>query len=187
MKRRTWIISTIVVSAAVAGFATWIFSDPLHARARREWAARAIATIERRADDKSWLDRELPRLKEAAAVNQWGGAWVGDELLVAADGEWMICQNVCTKEEHTPLRRDLFIGRGSDDKWYYSTFHFCVGKCVLQMEPQPATLAQLVDGYYMVPFDGTPAHCLEQTWTGQPWGQAKAAGPDTPLAPMASP
>jgi hypothetical protein len=180
-KRRIWIGLALAVAILVAGSFVWAMSDPLHARARRQWASQAIDRINQRASDTAWLENESARLKSTAATQPYGGSWVGDELLVMKNGQWLICQNICTKEQHTPVRRDIFIGRGSNGRWYYSTSHFCVGKCVLQMERQPESLAQFVDGYWLVPFDGKPEQCLEETWTGGPFGPEKmqsAAAPN---------
>ena len=81
------------------------------------------------------------------------------------NGDWIVCENICQKEDNRI--HDLFIGRGSDGRWYYSTFHFCVDLMVLHVEDrQPATLAQFADGFYLTPFDGRSDDCLRQTWTG---------------------
>lgn len=178
-KRLIWITAAVAVSVFVT-VAVWSLSDPLHSSARRQWASQAITTIDKHVNDKPWLDAQLSALKSATASRSIEGGWVGDELLVTKSGEWIVCESVCSKEQSTSVRKDLFIGRGSDGRWYYSTFHFCVGKCVLQIEPQPATLAQLVDGYWLVPFDGTAANCLSETWTGGPYGQSKLQSAATP-------
>ena len=126
-KRRIWAaaVLAIVILVVAVGF-VWSLSDPLHSSARRQWASDAIATINSRVVDKVWIESELAKLKRTAASQPWGG-WVGDELLVAQNGEWIVCENLCTKEQKTTIRKDIFIGRGSDGRWYYSTFHFCVG------------------------------------------------------------
>jgi hypothetical protein len=108
---------------------------------------------------------------------------VGDEMLVMENGEWMICQNVCSKEQSTAVKRDLFIGRGSDEKWYYSTFHFCVGKSVLRMERQPDSLAQFVDGYWLAPFEVESDKSLDVTWDGGPYGDEKLQLIHAPISP----
>jgi hypothetical protein len=174
LKRRRRIVITFVICFIALGMlvVAWALSDPLHSRARKRWKDQAIAEIEHRLKDKKWLDSEVSHLNAATAKNPYNG-WVGDELLVTKNGEWIVCQNVCSKEQHTPVRRDLFIGRGSDGKWYYSTFHFCVGKCVLQMQRQPDTLAQFVDGYWLRPFDGKWDEALSETWNFGPWGDDK--------------
>lgn len=96
------------------------------------------------------------------------------------NGEWMLCENICQKQDYRI--QDLFIGSGSDGRWYYSTFHFCIGKEVLRMEAQPESLTQLVKGYWLVPFDGKSDDCLRATWDGSAsWGVDKA--PSTITAP----
>jgi len=90
------------------------------------------------------------------------------------NGDWIACQNICSKEDSRV--QDLFIGRASDGKWYYSTFHFCIGMTVLRdMEQwQPDSLAQFVDAYWLVPFDGRSDECLKATWTrAEPYGLDK--------------
>jgi hypothetical protein len=173
--RARWIvvvaISAVVLAAVVV--LVWPVIDPLHARGRREWAARAIAMVEARANDKAWLERELATVKRSVASRLSEGGWMSDGLLLAKDGQWMICESVCAKEQKAGVWKDLFVGKGSDGRWYYSTFHFCVGKCVLIIEPQPETLKEMVDGYWMVPFDGKVEHCLEETWTGGAYGMGK--------------
>lgn len=171
-RRRRMVGLFLLCVAAIVAATAWSQSDPLHAKVRRQWKDQAIAKIRQRLSDKTWLDTEISRTTAAAVKSPYNG-WVGDELLVTKNGEWIVCQNVCTKEEHTPVRRDLYVGRGSDGKWYYSTFHFCVGRIVLQMERQPDTLAQFVDGYWLKPFDGNSDESLNQTWNFGPWGDDK--------------
>jgi hypothetical protein len=170
-KRRLWVIGCgALVVAAVAVLAVWARGDA----ARRAWRDQAVVTIQHRFEDKAWLDSELEKWRPSAASRPYQGGWVGDELLVMKNGDWVICQNVCTKEQNTAVRTDLFIGRGSDGKWYYSTFHFCVGKCVLQMERQPDSLAHFVDGYWLAPFDGKSDDSLKTTWdASRPYGDEK--------------
>lgn len=173
-KRRRWIIvGGFVVAAAIAVAIVWGQSDPLRSKARRAWRDHAITTIQRRLDDNERPASELARLRPATVTQPVQGGWVGDELLIAKNGDWILSQNVCVKEQHTAVKQDLFIGRGSDGCWYYSTFHFCVGKSVLQMERQPDSLAQFVDAYWLVPFDGKSDESPKATWAGGPYGDEK--------------
>jgi hypothetical protein len=48
-----------------------------------------------------------------------------------------------------------------------------VGKLVLDMERQPGTPAHFVDAYWLAAFDGKSDECLEITWDGGPYGDAK--------------
>lgn len=171
-----------MVVAAVLVY--WPQSDPLRSAARRKWRDQAVARIQRRLDDKTWLESEVASLQSIVARRPVEGAWVGDELLVMKNGDWIVCQNVCTKEQNNAVKKDLFIGRGSDGKWYYSTFHFCVGKCVLQIERQPESLAQFVEAYWLAPFDGRSDESLKPTWAfNEPYGDEKLQPTPTASSP----
>ena len=55
--------------------------------------------------------------------------------------------------------------RGSDGKWYYSTYHFCVEMIVLRdMLDQPENLAKFRNECALREFDGHSDACLETTW-----------------------
>lgn len=165
MKRTIVIVAisaALVLSAAV--YAYW---PRLTNRPRRIWKDQAIEQVRHRVADEQWLSAETDRVK--AQPRSFEGGWFSDELLLMKNGDWMVAQHMCSKQE--PLIKDIFIGRGSDGRWYYSTFHFCVGLDVLHMEPQPKSLAEFVRGFWLVPFDGKSDDCLEQTWTSEPYGQ----------------
>jgi hypothetical protein len=172
-------LSILAAGLVFAGLiiAVWVTStngDRLTARARREWKDAALDRIEKRVRDEQWVKGEVERLRAKAVPGKtnWG-AWVGDEVVLMANGEWIVCQNICRKSD--ARIDDLFLGRGSDGRWYYSTFHFCKHKVVLMQERQPASIAEFADGYWLKPFDGRSNECLKMTWAvGQPYGDEKA-------------
>ena len=155
--------------------------DRLHAKPRREWKDQAIAKVDQRAKDQQALQSEIDGLKATFATTRPApGSWVGEDVLVMKNGDWIAYENICSKED--ARIHDLFIGRGSDGKWYYSTFHFCIGMTVLRHmeEWQPDSLAQFADAYLLVRFDGRSNECLKATWTGaEPYGLGKVQMPGT--------
>lgn len=179
MQQRRWVwVVVLVLAAGAAG--VYLVTRPrleavLGTLERRAWRDQAIATINARVADPKWLESELEKLRPAIASTRpsWDGKWVGDEVLIFRNGEWMVCQNVCKKSRPVSIE-DIFIGRGSDGKWYYSTFHFCSGKVVLSQEYPPDSLAHFVQGYWLVPFTPPSDECLKRTWSGGDYGEAKA-------------
>jgi hypothetical protein len=169
--RRAWWLAAAAGAAAVVGIAVWARSDPLTSAARRKWKDQAIGQIERRLADREVLAVQTQRVTSAASTRPVSGGWVGDDLLVMRNGDWIVCRNICRKED--PQVHDLFLGRGSDGRWYYSTFHFCIDKVVLRFEPQPQNLGEFVQAYWLAPFDGRSDECLKVTWSGGPWGAEK--------------
>lgn len=78
------------------------------------------------------------------------------------NGDWLAYANICHKQDGRI--RDLFLGRGSDGRWYYSTFHFCNQMIVLKMEEQSTNLVEFAKTYYLREFDGRSDECLQKTW-----------------------
>lgn len=141
---------------------------------RRAWAAQAIADIRQRASNEQWLAEEIARVQALPRPNQFDGRWFSDGMLVMSNGEWICARNICNKQAFNIS--DLFVGQASGGKWYYSTFHFCIGMDVLHMEPQPHTLDEFIRGYWLLPFDGDPGNCLGKTWPGGRYGRQVTGG-----------
>ena len=83
-------------------------------------------------------------------------------MILMRKGEWLAYTNVCRKQDRHIY--DLFLARGSDGRWYYSTYHFCIGMIVLRMEEQPEDLAEFARTYFLRTFDGRSDDCLQKTW-----------------------
>ena len=151
---------------------------PLYAaHARREWKEQAIPEIARLAGDREWIAREIIRLKLAAKAEKPGPlrgengiGWLTDHMILMRNGEWLVYRNHCSKQSpHTV--KDIFLAKGSNGKWYYTTCHFCVGMYALILmqselpENQPATLAAFAKRYHLREFDGHSDACLQTTMT----------------------
>lgn len=89
--------------------------------------------------------------------------WLSERLIVMRNGDWLAYTNICRKQDQHIY--DLFLARGSDGQWYYSTYHFCIGMVALRMEEeQPDDLAGFAKTYYLRTFDGQSDECLQKTW-----------------------
>lgn len=130
--------------------------------ARKAWKDEAIIRIQKSVEDSMRLEAELARLKAVVSTN--GPAsdnWFSTQLILMRNGEWISYAAVCQKEN--PKVEDLFLGRGSDGKWYYSTFHFCVGMLNLDLDEQAESLNQFAKKYFLREFDGHSDECLRKT------------------------
>lgn len=155
-------ISGLLIAATAIGlnFIPSCRGDPLYRKERKAWKATAISEINHRIQDRQWLESELAKVKKQVKDDE--GEWCSENLAVATNGEWIVCASKCAKEN--PSIYDIFIGHGSDGKWYYSTYHFCVGKLVLKMDERPGSLSEFVQTYYLEEFDGRSDECLRKTW-----------------------
>lgn len=163
--KRTWML---VVAAGLAlvvalGFVLAMSGPRLHSKARKQWKNEAIQEITKRVSDDGWVKSELLGIREKMAqAGENSGEWYSEHMIVATNGEWLVFSSKCSKEDRRI--HDIFIGRGSDGKWHFSTFHFCVRMLSLQMEDQPADLATFVSTYFLREFDGQSDECLKKTW-----------------------
>ena len=160
-----WIgLSLVAIAVAVASLLPDGHHWRLYSKARMQWKEAALADIAKRASDAQWLTNEIAVVRKEALEDSDAGL-VGANLLLMTNGEWFVYKNNCVKE---PSRiHDLFLARGSDGKWYYSTFHFCVNMIVLRGELWPeqrGSIAGFTQNYFVKEFDGKSNACLQKTW-----------------------
>jgi hypothetical protein len=117
--------------------------------------------IAKQTSDPAAILKEIELMKATPLESEWD-TWISEGLIVMTNGQWVAYRNVCEKEaERIP---DLFLGLGSDGRWYYSTYHFCVGMINLKdVMSQPKSLAEFSKTYYLREFDGHPDECLKDT------------------------
>jgi hypothetical protein len=131
--------------------------------ARRAWKDKAIAELSSRVNDSAWVSSELARLRGTGTNSSDApDSWLSPHLIVMRNGDWIAYASICQKEDRRI--RDLFLGHGSDGRWYYSTYHFCKGMIVLRLEDQSEDLATFAQTYCLRPFDGRSDECLRKTW-----------------------
>jgi hypothetical protein len=117
--------------------------------------------IAKQTGDSATVSKEIEAMKATPPESEWD-TWISEDLIVMTNGQWMVYRNVCAKEqERIP---DLFLGRGSDGRWYYSTFHFCVRMINLKdVVGQPKSLTEFSRTCYLKEFDGHSDECLKDT------------------------
>ena len=139
-----------------------VMGDPrLRAKERREWKEQAIAKVEKQSADSQATTNEITSLRAQIADGDEGW-WVGTNVLVMTNGEYLVYAQMCSKQD--PKVRDIFLARGSDEKWYYSTYHFCIGMLTLRIEEAPGSLREFATNFFAAEFDGKCDACLEKTW-----------------------
>ncbi len=157
--KRSLIIATGSV-LLLAGIATAVFLrvPSLKLSARREWKERSIAEISACIAGSAWPGNELALLKTRTGE----AGWLSDHMILMRNGDRLAYANSCQKQDGR--MPDIFLARGSDGLWYYSTYHFCIGMIVLRMEEQPEDLVGFTNTYFLRTFDGHSDDCLQKTW-----------------------
>jgi len=142
--------------------ARWRWGPPgLRAPARRAWKDKALAELARRSADPKFVTNELAAMKagKASQKNCRSEPWLSDHLILLENGEWLLYASICSKADRRI--HDIFIGRASDGKWYYSTWHSC--SYVINLHHQSKSLEDFIKEYWLREFDGRSDECLEKT------------------------
>ena len=163
MRKKLAVIGTAICLCAVALGVVIFVGGPerLDPKARRQWKDNAIVQIAKQTSDSTGILKEIEAMKTTPVDSEWWDSWISEDLIVMTNGQWIAYRNVCQKEdERIP---DLFLGLGSDGRWYYSTFHFCVRMQNLSVMGQPKSLTEFSKTYYLREFDGHSDECLKET------------------------
>jgi type II secretory pathway pseudopilin PulG len=156
-----------IIAAAVIGLAAVLLVPSVlrhHRRAvQRQWRAAAIEEVNRLASDSDWIATRIAALDERPGNDESSrDKWLSERLVLMQNGEWIVCANKCSKEDWN--FDDIFVGKASDGKWYYSTFHFCTGMVVLRIQGRPAGLDSFKKQYFLREFSGDADSLLDRTW-----------------------
>ncbi|WP_338285509.1 hypothetical protein [Luteolibacter sp. LG18] len=151
--KKDWLIGwCVAVGLALVGtMAGWFLNRPdaYHSPVRRDTKEAMIAAVSTQVANGK-------RPPEPVAD------WLDERTIVCANGDWLAYRASCEKQ--VPEIKDLFIARASDGRWYYSTFHFCIGAMVLRDDGQPESLPEFVKRYALREFDGHSDAALMPTW-----------------------
>jgi hypothetical protein len=151
----------------------WLLGQRAQA-ARRHWKEEAIPLIANWAEDQNWRAQEIGILTNRTSDKRvLAAGWLTDRMILMEGGEWLVYKSHCSKAA-PHLVKDIFLAKGSDGKWYYSSFHFCVGMVALlgEQETQPPSLAMFLHEYNLRQFDGRSDDSLKETGTlPASWGE----------------
>lgn len=160
--KKRFIITTVLVALLVLGAISVVTRFMPSDNARKAWKDKSLTELLDVVADPVAVSNGVWQLKRADNGDEDSGWWISDRLLLMQDGDWLAYANICQKQDGRI--RDLFLARGSNGSWYYSTYHFCKGMIVLRMDGQPKDLPTFIERYYLRPFDGHSEECLQTTW-----------------------
>ena len=127
--------------------------------ANREFRRNAVAEVTRLTADKGWIQDRIASMPEVKVSDN---RWFSTNLIIMVNHEWIACQAACTKSNWK--LDDLFIGKASDGKWYYTTYHFCIEMSWLQGNGPSEGLSAFIKEYALVEYSGDANAELMPTW-----------------------
>jgi hypothetical protein len=87
---------------------------------------------------------------------------VGDRLLLMTNDEFVVYS--FRHGFNSGFVDHLFLARGSDGRWLYSTYHFCNSMVGARFDEQPGSISEFATRYSVCEFDGKSDVCLQRTW-----------------------
>jgi len=103
----------------------------------------------------------LAQLK-ASQGKEGNQPWTGEHVLLMTNDEYLVY--AFRHGFDNGFVDHLLLARGSDGRWYYSTYHFCNHLTMLLSDPPPSSIAEFASRYAAREFDGKSDECLQHTW-----------------------
>jgi hypothetical protein len=159
-RRTTLLLSVIFVFVLLFFGISWLVKRK-HERARAEWKVGALGRLAALSITNKEVADELAMLKgDMATPVNWG--WASEHVLRMTNGEYVTY--AFRHGFNSGFIDHLFLGRGSDGRWYYSTYHFCNGMVGVRSDDPPGSINQFARTYSAKEFDGQSDECLKHTW-----------------------
>jgi hypothetical protein len=152
-------LGCIFLLACLAGGA-WGFARHMSERQRTQWKAEAVERLVRLSNTDDEVRRELDELQASGTSHPELG-WAHDHVLLMTNGEYITYEYRHGANGYFPPH--LFLGRCSDGRWLYSSYHFCNSMIMVRLDDPPGSIAEFAERYSACEFDGKSDECLRMT------------------------
>lgn len=128
--------------------------------ARGVWKTAALQRLATLSATNEDIRRELEELKAPSGPGEYR-RWTGEQVALMTNGEYIVY--AFWHGANSGFVDHLFLGRCSDGRWLYSTYHFCNHMAGADADP-PGSINEFAATYSAREFDGKSDVCLNHTW-----------------------
>jgi hypothetical protein len=157
--RKSWLVSIAVCLSLIAGVFWWRVVY-LPNRDRAAWKNAIMPQLANLSVSDDSIRKQLEFLKSDAAQST-AVSWSSEQILLMTNGQYLIYAYRHGNAHELPAH--LFLARGSDDRWYYSSYHFCRNMLMLSGDEPPGSIAEFAHWYGVRQFDGKSDDCQKKT------------------------
>jgi hypothetical protein len=150
--------TTLVIICLACG--AWWLARHKSERKRVQWKGPALERLASLSTTNEQIRQELDALK-ATNTNNTEVGWVHEHVLCMTNGEHIIYEYRHGANIYFPPH--LFLGRCSDGRWLYSSYHFCNSMNMVRFDEPPGSIAEFAKRYSAREFDGKSDECLKMT------------------------
>ena len=147
-----WFLGTLLVALFLAWFAVGIIRWRA-ASDRIRWGKEAIAEL---------TITPAEALKAKGTTNSLGRDWITDTALYTADGQLLAFKS---RHGRSFVGDHLFLAHSSDDRWFYSSYHFCNGMNMIRGDDAPLSIEEFCSRYAVREFTLGSNIWSQTTWT----------------------
>jgi hypothetical protein len=161
--QRNKLIKWIATPAILVGLllVALFISRAKQKNARATWKNATLLQLGGLSITNKEFSQELETLKSIRGVGDYQ-KWTDERILLMTNDEFLV---YASRHGFNNGSVDhLFLARGSNGRWYYSTYHFCNSMAMLISDDTPGSIAEFCSRYAAREFDGKSDVCLERTW-----------------------
>ena len=129
-------------------------------RERAQWKGTALVQLAGLSASNEQIRTELSEIRNPTPGLDFG--WANDHVLLMTNGEYIIY--AFRHGANNGFVDHLFLGHGSDGRWFYSTYHFCNKMAAVLGDDPPGAIKEFEKRYSVREFDGKSDECLKHTW-----------------------
>jgi hypothetical protein len=129
-------------------------------RARKTWKDETLQMLAGMSFTNEQIQTELDQIKNPTPTLDFG--WAHDHVISMTNGDCLIY--AFRHGFNNGSLDHLFLSRGTDAKWYYSTYHFCNHMAGLLADEPAGSIREFAERYALQEFDGKSDECLKHTW-----------------------
>ena len=157
-----WLVVAATIAVLIVGpfvaLTQW-YVPKVRREASVQFQRDAILEVIRLTANTGWIEEKLASIPEI----KWDDDhWFSQNLILMQNRDWIVYEAECTKSNWRV--NDIFIGKGSDGRWYYTTYHFCVRMLELECSGPSPDLSSFIDKYSLREFNGDSSADLPSTW-----------------------
>lgn len=153
-----WLAMPFLIVGLIAGCRETV--KYRYERARKVWKDEALTQIANTSLTNSEILTEIDQIKHPTSDLNFG--WANEHVISMTNGEYLVY--AFYHGFNNGFVDHLFLARGSDGRWYYSTYHFCNEMAAVRGDDPPGSIAEFAKRYSVREFDGKSAVCLQHTW-----------------------
>jgi len=131
------------------------------------WKRSALPHLAQQSVTNEEVRNEFEALK-AGPTDEKFFVWAREHIVMMTNGEYLIYAFHHGFNDGSVDH--LFLAHGSNGRWYYSTYHFCMDMVgiLASGDRQPGSIEEFAGRYSVREFDGKSDECLRHTWPQEP-------------------